>query len=108
MKATLFLILAILFTIFGFIVPSFAQSPHLPLPEGAVMRLGKGWSTEIHYSPDGTRVAVGSSTGIWIYDVHTSEEFKLLTAYGGAVLSVRFSPDGKILASGSVDGTVAK
>ena len=39
------------------------------LPEGAVMRLGKGAiSGNIAYSPDGTRLAVSSVIGIWIYD----------------------------------------
>ena len=101
MKSLLSLILVILFMIVGFIPINLAQSPKLPLPEGVVMRLGKGRSSDIHYSPDGTRLAVGSNTGIWIYDVHTGEELKLLTTGSETVLSVRFSPDGRILASGN-------
>ncbi|MYF98976.1 hypothetical protein F4212_07545 [Candidatus Poribacteria bacterium] len=93
----------IIFTIFGFLPSSLAQFPLLPLPEGTVMRLGKGWSTEIDYSPDGTHLAVGSSKGIWIYDVHTGKELKLLTGHLDAVLSVSYSPNGKFLASGGQD-----
>ena len=38
------------------------------LPEGAITRLGKGSAEEILYSPDGARLAVVSTIGIWIYD----------------------------------------
>ncbi len=38
------------------------------VPEGAVVRLGKGVVREIQYSPDGARLAVASTIGIWLYD----------------------------------------
>ena len=38
------------------------------LPEGALVRLGKGSVREVLYSPDGTLLAVYSSIGIWLYD----------------------------------------
>ena len=77
------------------------------LPEGAKARLGKGHITgNITYSPDGTRLAVASSIGIWIYDAHTGEELALLTGHTGDVSGVLFSPDGVTLASGSRDGMV--
>ena len=72
------------------------------LPEGAKHRIGKG---RIHgslaYSPDGTRIAAASSIGVWIYDAHTGEELALFTGHTEPVLSVAFSPDGKIVASGA-------
>ena len=49
------------------------------LPKGAVARLGKGSIQEIQYSPDGTRLAVASSIGIWFYDTATYREVTLLT-----------------------------
>ena len=76
------------------------------LPEGAKSRLGKGWISEITYSPDGTRLAVAGGIGIWLYDARTGEELDLLTGHTGWVRSVSFSPDGRTLASGSWDGTV--
>ncbi len=77
------------------------------LPEGAKARLGKGWiSGGIAYSPDGTRLAVTSSIGIWIYDANTYAEITLLTGHTDHVNSVAFSPDGKKLISGGHDKTV--
>ena len=70
------------------------------LPEGAKARLGKGRiSGNIAYSPDSTRLAVGSSLGIWLYDTTTYQEVALLTGHTGSVSSVAFSPDGNTLAS---------
>ena len=39
------------------------------LPERAKARLSKGRINGINFSPDGTQIAVGSATGVWIYDV---------------------------------------
>ena len=64
------------------------------LPEGAKACLGKGHITgNIAYSPDGTRLAMVSSIGIWIYDAHTGKERALLTGHTEAVLDVSFSAD---------------
>lgn len=45
------------------------------LPEGAVARLGKGrigdGDRALAFSPDGGRLAVAASTGIWVYDART-------------------------------------
>lgn len=51
------------------------------LPEGAKTRLGKGWITEIAFSPDGTLLAVASSIGVWLYDAQTGEELDLLIGH---------------------------
>lgn len=74
------------------------------LPEGAKARLGKGHITgNIAYSPDGTRLAMASSIGSWIYDAHTGEELALLTGPASEVTVVSFSPDGSTFASGGRD-----
>ena len=86
---------------------SFAQdSPQWHLPEGATTRLGKGWLSEIQYSPDGTRLAAAGSLGVWIYDTATDKEIALFTGYGYGVSALTYSPDGSMLAGGSWDGTV--
>ncbi len=93
-----------------FVQDSRAQDDNLfNLPEGARARLGKGRLSiddrSVAYSPDGTRLAVASSLGIWLYDAHTYTEVALLTDHTQEVFSVAFSPDEKILAS-THEGTV--
>ena len=88
---------------------TFAQvSPQWHLPEGAKARFGKGTIQEIAYSLDGTKLAVASSIGIWIYDAQTAEELYLLKGHTDKVESLSFSPDGTTLASGggTFDGTI--
>ena len=74
--------------------------PQWHLPKEAKMRLGKGWMRNIQFSPDGTQLAVGSSMGIWIYDVETGNEISLLPNMRGVVA---YSPDGRFIASGGED-----
>ncbi len=80
------------------------------LPDGAIARLGKGGvsydNRGIAFSPDGSRLAVATSMGVWLYDAETFDEITLLTGHKETVTAVAFSPDGTKIASGSVDGTV--
>ena len=63
---------------------TFAQGyTRLSLPDGATARLGRGSIGEVHYSPDGTRLAVASSIGIWLYDTATYQEVALITGHYG-------------------------
>ena len=95
----------VLFTLFS--LNTFAQdSPQWHLPDGAKARLGKGGINEIQYSPDGTRLAVASSIGIWLYDTATLQEVALLTGHTGSVNSAAYSPEGNTIASGSDDTTI--
>lgn len=73
------------------------------LPEGATARLGKGQITDIKFSPDGSRFAVATSIGIWLYDAQTETELAPLALWTGhqkRVSAIAFSPDGSTLASG--------
>ena len=82
------------------------NSPQNGLPDGVRARLGTGFTNEIEYSPDGARLAVASSIGIWLYDTATHQEVALLTGHVSGVESVAYSPEGETIASGSGDGTV--
>ena len=124
MKTNLFTTLLILFFVSMVYLPlSDAQDyTTWDLPEGAMKRIGKGSIDDIAYSPDGTRLAVASNIGIWIYDAQTGEELNLFTGHGQeqgsfppggngvsgvySVLSVSFSPDGQTLASAGIDKTI--
>lgn len=76
------------------------------LPEDAIARLGKGWVTDMAFSPDGSQLAVACSIGVWLYNVRTGTEEAFLKGGMELVNSVAYSPDGKILASGSDDWTI--
>ena len=110
MKKILFSIVStFIFASIFFTSNAFAQDYQTwGLPDGAKARLGKGWISDIAYSPDGTRLAVASSIGIWIYDTNTLAEVALLTGHTGYVNAVAYSPDPdrKILISGGADGIV--
>ena len=67
------------------------------LPKEAKARLGKGGINVLQFSPDGTKLAVGSNIGVWLYDVKTGKEISL---FAGMCKSVAFSPDGSFLVNG--------
>ena len=76
------------------------------LPQGATARYGKGWINDITFSPDGAQLAVATTIGIWIYDVLTGREVKLLTGEMKGANAISYSPTGDILAGAHSDRTV--
>ena len=82
------------------------ENPQWRLPVGAKARIGKGGVKEIRYFPDGTQLAVASTIGVWVYDVHTGEPIDLLIGHTGPVNSIVFSPNGGTFATGSDDNTI--
>ena len=90
--------------------PVFQNSQTWNLPENAIARFGKGVmggsDRAVAFSPDGTRFAVATGAGIWIYDAKTYREISLLAGHTGVVRAVAFSLDGETLASGARDRTI--
>ena len=77
----------------------------IPRAEGTLLNPRSGIN-DIQYSPDGTRIAVASSLGVWLYALNSDEEPRLLKTDRPSVFSISFSPDGITLASGHRDGLV--
>ncbi len=69
------------------------------LPEDAIARLGKGRINDMRYSPDGTVLAVATTIGIWLYDTDVYQERALLLQDRKDVEKIKFTPDGKTIAS---------
>ena len=82
------------------------ENPQWNLPESAIARLGKGTVNGLAYSPDGTRLVVAGSIGMWVYDAQTRDAVALFTGHTDIVSSATYAPDGGMLASGSWDNTV--
>ncbi len=60
-----------------------------------IMRLGRGIANSLDWSSDGRILAVGGSTGIWLYDINFEETARF---EGSNVSSVRWSPQGDKIA----------
>ena len=102
-----FTIILMLLLITMFVSNTVADDPaYWYLPVGVKARIGKGDISDIKYSPDGKKLAVGSSIGIWLYDANTGDVLALFAGHTEDVVSIAFSPDGKTLVSASYDYTV--
>ncbi|KAJ5689439.1 WD repeat protein [Penicillium macrosclerotiorum] len=57
---------------------------------------------------DSGRLVTGSAGDTWVrvYDLHTDEELEVQKGHHGPIWSIGFSPDGKLYATGSEDGTI--
>ena len=74
------------------------------LPEGAKLRIGKGGVQNLTFSPDGKRLYVDSSIGIWTYDAQTGAELNLITKKPNEKVEV--SPYNNIYVSFGLDNTL--
>ena len=82
---------------------SFAEAyTQWQLPEGVLVRLGKGWVTDFVFSPDGSHLAVASSIGIWLYETTTYREVALITEHAVSLDVMKFSPDSKTIAGANL------
>jgi WD40 repeat protein/class 3 adenylate cyclase/tRNA A-37 threonylcarbamoyl transferase component Bud32 len=64
-----------------------------------------GWASPIAFSPDSQQLALGSKR-IKLWDIAKRQVTTMLEGHKGPVMGIRFSPDGKTLATGSLDHSV--
>ncbi len=79
-----------------------AQPPGQPAPRE------RGYIEQAAFSPDGSRVALAGSLGIWLVETDNAGSLRLLAGHAKGASTVAWSPDGTMLASGGAwnDGTV--
>ena len=83
-------------------LPSTAEdNPQIGLPEDAIARIGKGSLGEVHFSPDGSQLAISTSIGIWFHDPQTGKALELLPRRNiASPFAFAFSPDGSRIGIG--------
>jgi WD40 repeat protein len=85
----------------------------IPLPAGTALlskpadveSIWDALSDTIEVSPDGKTLAVAEGNDVVLYDAATLSELRQLRGHSDLVRSLRFSPDGTMLATGSADHT---
>ena len=78
------------------------DNPQIGLPEGLIARIGKGTLGEVHFSPDGSKLAISTSIGIWLHDPETGKTLELLKrSHITRPYTFAYAPDGKTIASTS-------
>lgn len=82
--------------------PSTAQdNPQIGLPEDVIARIGRGALGEVHFSPDGSQLAISTAIGIWFHDPQTGKALELLRCPGiTRPYAFAFSPDGNRIGIG--------
>jgi RNA polymerase sigma factor (sigma-70 family) len=72
----------------------------------AVGRLTAPFTVSLALSADDKLLATGTVEAVRLWDVHTGTEREVTRGHRGSVYGVALSPDGRVVASASLDGTV--
>ena len=88
--------------------PSNVEYTRWELPEGAKARLGKGSINDIKFSPDGTRFAVATTIGVWMYDAKTGTEISLFKGERQDIKGIAFSAGGSVIVGANSTGGIPR
>ena len=76
------------------------------LPEGAIVRLGKGNFRSVKPSANGTYFAVATGIGLWWYEMSSKSPIALWETERGMISAVDFSRDSEWIAIANYDGVI--
>ncbi len=76
------------------------------LPEDAIARFGKGKHCNIALSPNSTYFAVGTTMGLWWYEMSSKSPIALWETERGMISAVDFSQNGEWIAVANYDGII--
>ena len=88
------------------VVPGDTEGTTWALPEGAIARLGKGKHCNIALSPNSTYFAVGTTIGLWWYEMSSKLPIALWETERGMISAVDFSQNGEWIAVANYDGII--
>lgn len=70
-----------------------------------IARWGIGGVNKVKWSPNGDTIALGTTSGIFLYDSKTKEMKRFINT-GFNAIELTFSPDGSVLLAGSLNGQI--
>lgn len=93
------------------VVPGDPEGRTWALPEGAIVRLGKGVASsgagpKLALPPGGAYFAVQTRIGLWWYEMSSKSPIALWETERGLIASANFSPDGEWIAIANWDGVL--
>ena len=101
MKASFFLIFTAIIVSVCYFTSTAQDNPQINLPEDAIARIGRGTLGEVHFSPDGSQLAISTAIGIWFHDPQTGKALELLPRPNIIYpFAFAFSPDGNRIGIG--------
>ena len=104
MKMTRLTSFMLLLTLATFLINGFAEG----LPKYAITQIntGQGPINAMTYSQSTNQLAIAAANNIHIHDADTHKELMVLAGHTDSVQAVAFSPNSKLIVSGSADKTV--
>ena len=88
--------------------PTLSPTSTIANPNASVSEIprnGKGAITQIKYSPDGSKIGVATTIGIYVYSAETFTQLFFIET-GTTTTHIAFSPDGQTLAANSTDNLI--